>query len=82
MFPNFLYDLLGLCHQLAEVADGSLCVRVLEDDATDILACEIGFSHIPHLHCDPEGPGPGLDTGDGLGVELIRQQEPETQEKL
>ena len=53
----------------------ALGVRVLEDDAPDV-AGDVQLVEVHHLHRDAERYGPGLHTGDGLRVQLVRQHEP------
>ena len=55
--------------------DGSLCVRVLEDDASNVLGAEVNVVDIHNLDLDSEGPCPCHDTADGLGVQLVREKE-------
>ena len=59
----------------------ALGVRVLEDDAPDV-AGDVQLVEVHHLHRDAERYGPGLHTGDGLRVQLVRQHEPLDIKKL
>ena len=60
-----------------EVKDAALSVRVLEDDAPDVLGAEVHLVDVHNLHLDPEWPGPGHHAADRLGMKLVRQKESE-----
>jgi len=55
----------------SEVLNGSSCVRILEDHATDVLAREVGLVDVDHLDGDPKRSGSGFHTADRLWVQLV-----------
>lgn len=57
---------LCVLHDLLEVVDVSLSVRVLEEDAGHVLAGEVGAEHVAHLDIDTEREGAGCDAA-GVG---------------
>ena len=66
---------LSFSDKVCKVVYAALGVRVLEDDAPDV-AGDVQLVEVHHLHRDAERYGPGLHTGDGLRVQLVRQHEP------
>ena len=58
--------------------DAALGVRVLENDASDVLSAEVHVVDIHNLDLDSKGPCSCHHTADGLGVQLVREKESES----
>jgi hypothetical protein len=70
----FRYSL-GIGTNLREVVDCSFSVRVLEDDASDILV-ELEVFEVNNVHFDAKWACPGLHTGDRLRVNFVGDDKP------
>ena len=71
----FLPYSLSLGTNLCEVVDCSLSVRILEDDASDILV-ELEVVEVHYVHFDAERDRSGRHTSDCLRVHLVGDDKP------
>ena len=64
-------DLPCSLNDIAEVVDAAFSVWILEDDASNILAGEVGLVNVDHLDSNSKRSCSGFHTADGLWVKLV-----------